>query len=278
MTENKAQAVAEQLGEIKSLDAKLQAEIERLRHKNIVELEQVCKLHDWLEGKRRSRQSCRVVGESRTGKTIACDSYRLRHKPIQEVGKPPIVSVVYIQPPQECSSGELFRVIIEHLKYKMVKGTVGEIRSRTLQILKRCGVEMLIIDEADRLKPKTFADVRDFFDNLGISVILVGTDRLDAVIKRDEQVYNCFRACYRFGKLQGNEFKETVEIWEQDVLRLPVPSNLGSKPMLKILGEATGGYIGLMDMILREAGIRALEKGLTKIDRATLEEVALEYK
>jgi DNA transposition AAA+ family ATPase len=278
MTENKAQAVAEQLGEIKSLDATLQAEIERLRHKNIVELEQVCKLHDWLEGKRRSRQSCRVVGESRTGKTVACDSYRLRHKPIQEVGKPPIVPVVYIQPPQECSSGELFRVLIEHLKYKMVKGTVGEIRSRTLQILKRCGVEMLIIDEADRLKPKTFADVRDFFDNLGISVILVGTDRLDAVIKRDEQVYNRFRACYRFGKLQGNEFKETVEIWEQDVLRLPVPSNLASKPMLKILGEATGGYIGLMDMILREAGIRALEKGLTKIDRATLEEVALEYK
>ncbi len=42
MTENKAQAVAEQLGEIKSLDAKLQVEIERLRHKNIVELEQVC--------------------------------------------------------------------------------------------------------------------------------------------------------------------------------------------------------------------------------------------
>lgn len=60
----------------------------------------------------------------------------------------------------------------------MVKGTVGEIRSRTLQILLRCGVEMLIIDEADRLKPKTFADVRDFFDNLGISVVLVGTDRL----------------------------------------------------------------------------------------------------
>lgn len=275
MTENKAQAVAEQLGEIKSLDAKLQAEIERLRHKNIVELEQVCKLHDWLEGKRRSRQSCRVVGESRTGKTVACDSYRLRHRPIQEVGKPPIVPVVYIQPPQECSSGELFRVIIEHLKYKMVKGTVGEIRSRTLQVLKRCGVEMLIIDEADRLKQKTFADVRDIFDNLGISVVLVGTDRLDAVIKRDEQVYNRFRACYRFGKLQGNEFKDTVEIWEQDVLCLPVPSNLASKAMLKILGEATGGYIGLMDMILREAGIRTLEKGLTKIDRATLEEVAL---
>lgn len=120
--------------------------------------------------------------------------------------------------------------------------------------------------------------MRDIFDKLGITVVLVGTDRLDTVIKRDEQAYNRFRASYRFGKLQGNEFKETVEIWEQDVLCLPVPSNLGTKPMLKILGEATGGYIGLMDMILREAGIRALEKGLTKIDRVTLEEVALEYK
>lgn len=69
-----------------------------------------------------------------------------------------------------------------------------------------------------------------------------------------EQVYNRFRACYRFGKLQGNEFKETVEIWEQDVLRLPVPSNLGNKPMLKILGEATGGYIGLMDMMSARSG------------------------
>ena len=278
MVKTKASTIAEKLGKIQTVDANLQAEIQRLRSKNIVELEQVSRLHNWLEGKRQSRQSCRLVGESRTGKTVACDAYRLRHKPIQEMGKPPIVPVVYIQPPQECGARDLFRVIIEHLKYKMVKGTVGEIRSRTLQVLKRCGVEMLIIDEADRLKPKTFADVRDIFDRLEIAVVLVGTDRLDAVIKRDEQVYNRFRACYRFGKLSGNEFKETVEIWEEDVLRLPVPSNLGQKSMLKILGEATAGYLGLLDMILREAAIRALEKGLNKIDKPLLQEVAGEYR
>jgi hypothetical protein len=209
---------------------------------------------------------------------MACDAYRLRHKPKQEVGKPPIVPVVYVQPSQDCGARELFGAIIEHLKYKMVKGTVGEIRNRTLQVLKGCQVEMLIIDEADRLKPKTFADVRDIFDNLGISVVLVGTDRLDAVVKRDEQVYNRFRACHRFGKLSGAEFQQTVEIWERDVLKLPVASNLGTKTMLKTLGEATGGYIGLMDMILRETAIRALEKGLKKIDQATLKEVAEEYR
>jgi hypothetical protein len=67
-----AQAVAQQLGGIQADVEGLQAEISRLNRKNIVELEQVRVLHEWLEGKRKSRQSCRVVGESRTGKTVAC--------------------------------------------------------------------------------------------------------------------------------------------------------------------------------------------------------------
>nr|WP_290226749.1 TniB family NTP-binding protein [Trichocoleus desertorum] len=275
---NEAQAVAQQLGAIQLNDEKLQAEINRLNRRSFVELEQVINLHEWLEGKRHARQSCRVVGESRTGKTIACDAYRLRHKPKQEPGRPPIVPVVYIQAPQECSSKELFRLLIEELKYQMTKGTVAEIRDRAFRVLKGCGVEVLIIDEADRLKPKTFADVRDIFDKLEISVVLVGTDRLDAVIKRDEQVYNRFRACHRFGKLVGIEFTNTIEAWEQEVLRLPVASNLSSQEMLKLLKEATGGYIGLLDMLLREAAIRALRKGLPKIDIATLKEVTAEYR
>jgi DNA transposition AAA+ family ATPase len=278
MTIQAAKTVAQQLGEIPVNEPKLQAEIQRLNRKTFVPVEQVKMLHDWLEGKRQSRQTGRVVGESRTGKTMGCDAYRLRHKPIQISGKPPMVPVVYLQIPQECGAKELFTAILEHLKYQVVKGTVAEIRDRTLRVLKGCGVEMLIIDEADRFKPKTFAEVRDIFDKLEIPVILVGTDRLDVVIKRDEQVYNRFRSCHRFGKLSGEEFKRTVEIWEKQILRLPVASNLSTKTMLKVLGEATGGYIGLLDMILREAGIRALKKGLAKIDLETLKEVAGEYR
>lgn len=259
-------------------DEELQASIQRLNRKSFVPLEQVQFLHDWLDGKRLARQDCRVVGESRTGKTIACDAYRLRHKAIQEVGKPPIVPVAYIQVPPECGAKDLFKLIIEHLKYQMTKGTVAEIRDRTLRVLKGCRVEMLILDEADRLKPNTFREVRDIGEDLEISVVLVGTDRLNAVIKNDEQVHFRFIACHRFGKFSGEDFKRTVEIWEKKVLQLPVASNLANKTMLKVLGEATRGYIGLLDMILREAAIRALKKGLQKIDQATLKEVAGEYR
>ena len=277
MTAQNAKTIAKQLGDIELPSDKLQAEIKRLNRKNVVNLKQVEVLYQWLEGKRQARQSCRIVGESRTGKTVACNSYRLRHKPIQEVGKPPTVPVVYIQIPQECGAKDLFKAIIEHLKYQMTKGTVAEIRDRMLRVLKTCSVEMLIIDEADRLKAKTFAEVRDIFDNLNIAVVLVGTDRLDTVIGRDEQVPNRFCACYRFGKLSGDNFIDAVNIWENQILKLPVPSNLTNKKMLTLLGEKTGGYIGLMDMILREAAIKALTKGLQKIDFATLNEVAKEY-
>jgi DNA transposition AAA+ family ATPase len=99
MTVHDAKAVAQQLGEFNSTSDRIAAEIRRLNRQKIVTLKQVDFLHQWLEGKRQAKQSCRVVGESRTGKTVACNSYRLRHKPIQEVGKPPIVPVVYIQIP-----------------------------------------------------------------------------------------------------------------------------------------------------------------------------------
>jgi hypothetical protein len=52
--------------------------------------------------------------------------------------------------------------------------------------------------------------------------------------------------------------------------------------MLKIIRPAIGAsrrgyYIGLIDMVLREAAIRSLEKGMMHIDKDVLTEVAEEY-
>ncbi|WP_263975709.1 TniB family NTP-binding protein [Amazonocrinis nigriterrae] len=152
-----AEGIAQQLGGVKPDEDWLQVEIARLKGKSIVPLQQVKTLHDWLDGKRKARKCCRVVGESRTGKTVACDAYRYRHKPQQSPGRPPIVPVVYIRPHQKCGPKDLFKKITEYLKYRVTKGTVSDFRDRAIEILKGCGVEMLIIDEADRLKPETFA-------------------------------------------------------------------------------------------------------------------------
>src|SRR4028119_2257357 len=104
MTE--AESIAEELGELKTDDQELQAEIARLSKTRIVPLEHVKDLHKWLDEKRKARQSCRLVGESRTGKTVACEAYTFRNKPKQEGKQAPIVPVVYIMPPARCGAKE----------------------------------------------------------------------------------------------------------------------------------------------------------------------------
>jgi DNA transposition AAA+ family ATPase len=274
---SEAQKIATELGDLPIDSEWVEAEIKRLRRKSVLPLSPVKELHEWLDEKRKARQSCRIVGETRTGKTISCESYMLRNKPQQTGRQTPVVPVVYLMPPSKCGSKDFFTSILEYLKYRAVKGTVSDFRSRAMDVLKACEVEMLIVDEADRLQPDTFPEVRDISDKLGIAVVLVGTDRLDAVIKRDEQVHNRFRAHRRFGKLVGQEFKDTTIIWENKVIALPVPSNLAKVDTQKLLLKATGGYIGRLDEILREAAIKSLSRGHKKIEFSILQEVAREY-
>lgn len=264
-------------------DSDIQAHIERLRKETVVALEQVKLLHQWIDRKRNSRQCGRITGESRTGKTKACEAYLKRRGQPDFSGKIPIIPVSYILPKQECTSRELFRQILGFYNFDLPRGTVGDARSLVLKVLRESQTEVLFIDEADRLKKKTFADVRDIFDELKIAVILIGTKkRLDPAVKEDEQVYNRFRSNHRVGTIQNNQLKQIVGVWERDIIALPVPSHLTNEPMLKIIRPAAGAaqrgyYIGLIDMVLREAAIRSLEQGMMYVDRTVLKEVAEEY-
>jgi DNA transposition AAA+ family ATPase len=201
----------------------------------------------------------------------------MEHPPQQVSGSVLRSPVVLVEVPQDCGAKQLYTLIIESLKFKITKGTIEDLRQRVYDLLKNCQVQMLVIDEADRIKAKTFADVRDIFDELKITVILVGTERLNNVINRDEQVKNRFCAYFHMGVLNSEQFEQTVAIWERDILQLPMPSNLTSKSTLKLLREKTRGYIGILDMILRKAAIVTLCKGKFKIDLETLKEVMAGY-
>ena len=56
-----------------------------------------------------------MVGDSRTGKTIACEAYRLKNPPELLGGEPPLVPVVYWQSPPESGNRDLFEGILTGL-------------------------------------------------------------------------------------------------------------------------------------------------------------------
>ena len=256
------------------LDSEAQSIIERLTQRDIfVETEQVRLLHERIDEQRNLRQSLRIIGESGTGKTSACKTYLNDNQRSPRKGNQSVDAVQYIHTTDNCSSRELFRYILENLKFAMPSGTVGDVRSRVFKALKERQVEVLIVDEADRLKQRTFFDLHDIRDTLEISIVVVGTERLDAVLDKEISIARRFADYYQFGRLVGKQFKETLEIWENDLLRLPLPSNLTSKELLKILDEATGGYISDLDEILKKAAIRSLQAGFKRIDKTILEEV-----
>jgi DNA transposition AAA+ family ATPase len=132
---------------------------------------------------------------------------------------------------------------------------------------------MILFDEANLMKINALAELARIFNQLKISIILVGTEELDNLVKRKEYIQDRFKKCYRFGVLTRGEFEQMVETLETEILQLPVPSNLAVKEILEKLYVKTSGKIRHLDWVLREAAIFSLRKGFKQVDKATLFEV-----
>lgn len=261
-------------------DEEKKQEIERLNQPDILNLEQVKRFCAWLNERRKLRKPGRAVGESGLGKTTASQFYAYQNRTVKIPNQNPSVSVLYIElEGSSCSPSLLFKTIIETLKFKVKGGTENQLRERAWYLIKQCKVEILIIDEAHRLQFKALPDVRDLFDKVKIVPILVGTSsRLDTLISKDEQVAGRFASYFSFEKLLGTNFRKTVKVWEQQILKLPKPSNLAeNQEIITLLQEKTDGQIRLLDQILRDAAIKALEDGINKIDKSVLESIEGDY-
>ena len=132
---------------------------------------------------------------------------------------------------------------------------------------------MQLLESSNFLKLNTFSEIARIYDLLKVSIVLVGTDGLDNLIKKEPYIHDRFIECYRLQLVSEKKFPELVQIWEDEVLCLPVPSNLTKRETLMPLYQKTGGKIGLLDRVLRRAAILSLRKGLSNIDKATLDEV-----
>ena len=78
------------------------------------------------------------------------------YPPSQQEGEPPIVPVLYWHAPEDSGPRDLFDGIFDGVNYQLKRGRISEVRRRVYEVLRSCQVEMLLIDEAHRIRPKTF--------------------------------------------------------------------------------------------------------------------------
>ena len=66
-------------------------------------------------------------------------------------------------------------------------------------------VELLVIDEAERLSTQSLEHIRDVFDRTGIGVILIGMPGIDRQLERYPQFYSRIGFAHRYRALKGDE-------------------------------------------------------------------------
>jgi len=266
------QELVQKLWKDEPVPDELQPIIERLAAETYVERNLMTLIHEWLDSQRLFRKSGRIIAPPGTGKTVICEGYSLLNRPQKRLGRRDVVPVLYLEAPADCSVSDLLVLILENLKGDSV-GQATYLRKRTLDLLKASKVEMILFDEANLMKINALAELARIFNQLKISIILVGTEELDNLVKRKEYIQDRFKKCYRFDVLGRGEFEQMVGTLETEILQLPVPSNLAVKEILEKLYVKTSGKIRHLDWVLREAAIFSLRKGFKQVDKATLFEV-----
>lgn len=110
--------------------------------------------------------------------------------------------------------------------------------------------ELLIIDEADRLKTAGLEQVRDFYDRHRMGVILIGMPGIEHRLARYSQLYSRIGFAHEYRALRSDELTAVV------AQRLPDPdpdaSGLAHTAALAAIVRATNGNLRLADRLVTQ--------------------------
>ncbi|MGE0197412.1 MAG: AAA family ATPase [Simkaniaceae bacterium] len=83
--------------------------------------------------------------------------------------------------------------------------------------------ELLIVDEADRLKVPTIEEIRDFYDRNNCGVVLIGMPGIEKKLSRYPQLYSRIGFAHEFRQLSSQEMLFIMENYFKEL-------NVGLKP------------------------------------------------
>jgi len=135
-------------------------------------------------------------------------------------------------------------------------------------------VELIIIDEADRLGTKLLEQVRDIYDRSQIGVVLVGMPGIEKRLARYPQFYSRIGFVHHFRPLAQTEMRQVLpKMWQA----MPHDHDCLSDEVMLTIMRITGGNFRLMqrlltqvDRIMRVNGLPAASKEAVETARESL--------
>jgi DNA transposition AAA+ family ATPase len=138
-------------------------------------------------------------------------------------------------------------------------------------------VELLVIDEAERLSTTTLEYVRDLFDRTNIGLILIGMPGIEKRMARYPQLYSRVGFAHHYRPLHGDELSFVLtNHWRQLGLTLDCADFTDSQAIATI-ARITGGNFRLLhrlfmqiERILRINDLNLISNDVVEAARSTL--------
>jgi DNA transposition AAA+ family ATPase len=138
-------------------------------------------------------------------------------------------------------------------------------------------VEMLIIDEAERLSTAAIELVRDIFDRTGRGVILIGMPGMEKRLSRYPQLYSRIGFAHHYRPLQSDELAFVLaRHWRRLGLALD-DTDFTDAQAIASIARITGGNFRLLNRlfvqigrILKINGLSAITDDVVEAARSTL--------
>jgi hypothetical protein len=163
----------------------------------------------------------------------------------------------------------------------MDKGTAEARFVRVSKFIKHCEVRLMFVDEIHNLLAGTARQVEEccnllkFLSNqLGIRIVLVGTERAENVLRSDSQLVSRFPIIKLPLWKDGRAYRRFLRILEPE-LGLAQHSNLDADEKASFLLQQSQGVLGDIVMSVKDAAVMAIEDGIERITMDHLKHSAI---
>jgi len=110
-------------------------------------------------------------------------------------------------------------------------------------------VELVVVDEADRLKTSGLEQLRDFYDRNHLGLVLIGMPGLERRVARYPQLYSRVGFAHEYRALSVTELTAVLaEHWQTFGLRAP-SGELDDPDVLAAMARITGGNLRLVQRL-----------------------------
>jgi DNA transposition AAA+ family ATPase len=118
--------------------------------------------------------------------------------------------------------------------------------------VERYRAELIVVDEADRLKMQSLEQLRDLYDRAGVGLVLIGMPGIEKRLARYPQLYSRVGFVHQYRTLSVEEMRHILaHKWEQLGLALN-PDDFTDAEAMTAIARITGGNFRLIQRLFTQ--------------------------